>query len=87
MTSSFTLPGGGVALFRAEPMLTLAGQDEERRDLERQGKVPTYWVQVKHASSTELIDVEPPNRTADYVGQIIAVAVAPQVAAAEVSSS
>jgi hypothetical protein len=81
MTSSFTLPGGGLALFRAEAKLGVAVGRDAGRESSRRERVPAYWVQVKDPATRDPISVEPPKREPDYVGQIIAVAVTAELAA------
>ena len=80
MTSSFTLPGGGLMRFRAERVSILGNQNSQSATTVRQAKVATRWVHLKDASSPESVAPAPPNRPADYVGQIIAVAAPPAAA-------
>ena len=82
MTSSFTLPGGykKLSLFRAEPVIVLGNHHTQFAKTARRGKVPTRWVHLNGTSPPDSEVPDPPNRAADYVGQIIAVAAPPAAA-------
>lgn len=73
MTSSFTLPKGMVSsLYRAEPVTGWNQRGPNLKGVSRE-TVATQWVLLDNSVPGSLVP-PPPDREADYVGQIVAIA-------------
>ncbi|MEJ7594485.1 MAG: hypothetical protein WKF77_23370, partial [Planctomycetaceae bacterium] len=83
MTSSFTTPGGNKKLYRAEAVTIMGNPNAQSVKIASRTKVLTRWVPLPETTGSEFVTARPPGRDADYVGQIIAVAVAEAPSAAQ----